>query len=1119
MLTIHRSERADRLVRALADVLAVPPLDPFTPDVVAVPSKGVERWISQSLAARLGTGPGGSDGVCANVHFPSPARLVTESVAHVSGVDPSDDPWSSRRLTWPLLDVIDGCATEPWCVTLGRHLGAVGGGDADHRRGRRVAVASKLAGLFSSYAVQRPELVRGWLAGDDGGVPPDLAWQPELYRRLRAHLGTAGPAERLEAACDALRADAAATPLPERLSFFGPTRLTVEQLRVLDALAAHRDVHLWLPHPSHGLWSSLAEHGVGRSLGQVARADDDTVAVPRHPLVGSLGRDTRELQLMLAQHCPSASVVHHAAPEGTGDRGLQRRPRTLLKILQEQIHADLAPVGDLVLRDDDRSLQVHACHGRLRQVEVMREVVLGVLADDPTLELRDIVVMCPDIETVAPLVSATFGLVSGDADDQDGHPAHRLRVRLADRSLRQTNPVLDVLTRLLDLADARVTASEVLDLATVGPVRRRFRFDDDDLERVGDWVARAGVRWGLDAAARTPYQLEGVSQNTWQAGLDRLLLGVAMDEEDDRTFGGVLPLDDVDSGDIDLAGRLAELVDRLSCIVDELRAERPLAAWVDALTDALDALVDVPHRDGWQLIQARSQLHEAVTAAGDRADSVPLKLSDVRALLADLLRGRPTRSGFRTGHLTMCSMVPMRAVPHRVVILLGLDDSSFPRQLSADGDDLLARRPLVGEHDPRSEDRQLLLDAILAAEDRLVVLYTGHDERTGAPRPPSVPLGELLDVLELTAPGAKGRVVVHHPLQPFDPRNFERGQLVPGDPFSFDPAALAGGRALTAPRRTRPPFVPRPLAPTEAGPIALTELVTFLQSPAKALLQHRLGLGLGSDDSSAVDAMSVDVRGLEEWQIGDRMLTAALREADFDATVAAELARGTLPPGPLGRAALDRILGGVNALVRGSRGLRSGAPQRVDVDVDLGGGLRVQGVVPAVYGDRVARIEYSKLGPRHRLTSWLHLLVLTAHDPGTPWQGLVAGRGERGEVAYAFIGKLEADAAREELDRIVQLYREGLCAPLPIGQLSSACYAERRHRGMGVEPAQLAAKELWNQRRGGDRTQAENRTVWGDVDFEVLLAEPDDGDEGTRFGALARRLWQPLLDVEGMGSE
>ena len=78
--------------------------------------------------------------------------------------------------------------------------------------------------------------------------------------------------------------------------------------------------------------------------------------------------------------------------------------------------------------------------------------------------------------------------------------------------------------------------------------------------------------------------------------------------------------------------------------------------------------------------------------------------------------------------------MPMRSVPHRVVCLLGLDDGAFPAQGPRDGDDLMLADPHVGERDPRSEDRQLLLDALLAATERLIVTYTGNDERTNTPR-------------------------------------------------------------------------------------------------------------------------------------------------------------------------------------------------------------------------------------------------------------------------------------------------------------------------------------------------------------------------------------------------
>ena len=370
-------------------------------------------------------------------------------------------------------------------------------------------------------------------------------------------------------------------------------------------------------------------------------------------------------------------------------------------------------------------------------------------------------------------------------------------------------PLLATVAALLELADARVTASQVLDLAASTPVRRRFRFSDDDLERLRGWVAASGIRWGLDGEHRAPYDLAAIPQNTWRTGLDRILLGAAMAEDGLRWIDKALPLDDVDSSDIDLAGRLAELVDRLAITLDDLTGEHPLAHWLDTLGAGMARLTDVTETDTWQLAQAQRELAQVAQDAAERAASIMLTLADVRALLADRLRGRPTRANFRTGELTMCSMVPMRSVPHRVVCLLGLDDGRFPRTASLDGDDVLTRDPRVGERDPRSEDRQLLLDAILAAKDHLVVLYTGADPRTNAPRPPAVPVGEILDAADALVRTSDDRparehLVVHHPLQPFDERNFVAGELGAEGPFSFDRQSLAGAvRARAIPPRAR----------------------------------------------------------------------------------------------------------------------------------------------------------------------------------------------------------------------------------------------------------------------------------------------------------------------------
>jgi exodeoxyribonuclease V gamma subunit len=604
----------------------------------------MERWLTQRLSASLGATPGRADGVCANVEFPFPHRLAGDAVATASGVDPEADPWSPARAVWPLLDVVGDCLDEPWLRSLRIHLGAATDPD---RRARRFATLRHLAELFDRYALHRPEMVRGWARGEDS------QWQAELWRRLRARLAEPSPAERLVPACERLRADPSLVDLPPRLSLFGLTRLPAGHLAVLRALAAGRDVHVFLLHPSPALWEKI-----GSRPPVVRRADDDTAALAENRLLASWGQDAREMQLVLGTH---EHIDHHHPIEATGD--------ALLARVQADVRADRRPQPRPV-EPGDRSIQIHSCHGRARQVEVLRDAILHLLAEDDTLQPRDVIVMCPDIETFAPLIQATFG--AGEVvDDDEFDPLPEelrptdLRVRLADRSLRQTNPVLGVVAQLIDLAGRRLTASDVLDLADREPVRRRFRFDDEDLARIRDWVADSGIRWGFDAEHRAPYKLQDMAAGTWRAGLDRVLVGVTMTEEGHRLFEGVLPVDDVESLAIDLAGRMAEMVDRLQEALDAFATPKPIADWVQALATAADALTATSQHDAWQRAQLERILADVVSEAADAR--VELTLLEVRALLAERLQGRPTRANFRTGHLTICTLVPMRSVPHRVV--------------------------------------------------------------------------------------------------------------------------------------------------------------------------------------------------------------------------------------------------------------------------------------------------------------------------------------------------------------------------------------------------------------------------------------------------------------------
>ena len=1096
MLTVHRAERADALVGALGELLRHPTGDPFEPEIVAVPSRGVERWLAQRLSHVLGARD--DDGVCANVVFPSSTRLLDDAVAEADdGYAEAVQRWSPDRSVWPLMEVIDRSATtQGWAGVLAAHLGLDASGGAGN--GRRFAVAGKLARLFDRYDRSRPAMVRAWADGrnEQGSgedLPPDLAWQAELWRRLREDIGVPAPAELLDTACARIAGGA-------EFSIFGATRISPARVHILGAVARTRNVHLWLHHPSPALWSAViaADERPGRRR--------DQRPVVGHPLLASMSRDVRELQQLLhtVEHGDTHHPMHHA-------------DETLLGRLQGELAHDVVPAGRRPIAAADDSVQVHAAHGRARQVEVVREVLLGLFSRDSTLEPRDVLIMCPDVEAFAPLVAASFGM----ADEPGGHPAAQLRVRLADRSLRQTNPLLSLLAQLLELATSRVTATQLLDLAGAAPVRRRFGFDDDAVERLRTWTVSAGARWGLDAHHRGAYGLSGLTQGTWRSALDRLLLGVAM-QEDRAWIGATVPLDDVDSGDIDLVGRFAELLDRVDAAVRELEGSRTVAQWAMLLGELVEGLGDGD--EPWQMLQLRRELDEVAESAGDT--DVELGLADVSALLNSRLAGRPTRANFRTGTLTVCTLVPMRSVPHRVVCLLGMDDGAFPRQAIADGDDILARDARTGERDPRSEDRQLFLDAVCAAQRHLIVTFTGADPRSGADVPPCVPLAELLDAIDATAlaPGggpARAHVVVHHPLQPFDRRNFIAGELGTPGPFSFDPAGLAGARAAAQVRTPVPPLLPIPLAPVAGVPtVSLEDLVRFLQHPARGFLRQRLGVSTITGAEDPDDALTVELDGLDDWEIGERVLSAALSGVEQDVVARLEGMRGNLPPGPLGQRAWRRIGTRVDALLQACAAERRTDSSSIDITVLLDDGRALAGTVAGVHEATILTVSYSTLAAKHRLAAWVRYLAVVATTGDVDYRAVTVGR--RGEgAARSGLHGIPPASARRLLAELVALRDAGLCEPLPLPLETAAEYATRRWRGASSDNAVAGARQKWEADRfRPERDEPEHLLIYcGAAPLERLMQAPADAgqfpDESSRFGALARLLWTPLLTAEG----
>lgn len=1007
MLTVHRSEQTGVLADVLAAQLAEPLVDPMQPEVVAVPARGVERWLQQRLALRLGAGPGG-DGIAANIDFPSTDQLLQRVVLATADDPEAAQAWYSERLVWPVLRVLDAHRKDPRLVVLANHLSGPDG------QSRRLSAASTIANLFAAYGWQRPAMLADWATGggtDGSGRRLDetLAWQPWFWQLVRDEIGAPHLAEQLGVVVETLRQDPGVVDLPERIALFGATRLPESLRVVLAALAEHREVSLYLPHPSAAMWSTVADR-----TGTVPRPRTAAGAPrPAHPLLAALARDVQELQEVLAP------VIDRDEHHVVGHRG-----DSLLAAVQAGLAADdLAPRSGPSELDD--SLEVHACHGPERQVEVLRDRLLRLFDDHRDLQPRDVLIMCPDVEAFAPLIQGAFGQRGLD------HPGFSLRVRLADRGLRGTNEILDVLAAVVDLAAGRVRAGELLDLLGLPAVARRFAVTEDEFDTVSGWIARSGVRWAIDEVQRDRFGMAGFPQGTASVGRDRLLLGVLAEESENQWLGAGLPMAGLESTKIDLAGRFAEFIGRIGTLLGAMDQRRSAHAWAELLVAAIDDLTEPGPDTQWHRAQAIGMINDSLGAAG--AGDLELGRDDVRGLMRRLVASRPTRSNFCTGELTVCTLTPMRSVPHRAVVLLGMDSGSFPRAASIDGDDILRRVPLIGERDRGDEDRQVFLDAIGSAVDHLLVFYTGADPVTGATVPPPVVVSELIDTAECVA-GRTG-VVQRHTLHAFDARNF---QITGGtEPISYDTRLLRGTRALAqltasggrGPARSTVAAAQLPPADASAD-IDLADLIDFFQAPTERFVRQRLGAVLPDSDETHPDQLEVTLDGLQTWRVGDRYLRSFLGGADPGEIEGAEVRRGELPPFGIGQAVLSDIREKAQAIGRAAAVHRTAPSDTIDVRVRLSDGRRLNGTVNDAFDNRLVHVTFSKLGAKYRLASWIRLLAVAAGSARPVREALTIGAA-RGTQPGAQLSRLTlSDDPLVLLEKLVAIRDAGLRAPL-----------------------------------------------------------------------------------------
>jgi exodeoxyribonuclease V gamma subunit len=1068
---LHASNRTEILLEEMAGVVSAPLRSPLESEVVVVQSKGIERWLAQQLSDRFG--------IWANCVFPFPNRVILDLFRAVLEEVPDDALYSIDSMTWRILRLLPLCLDRPEFEPLRHYL------EKPVEGLKRFQLAQRIAATFDEYLVYRPDLLLEWEAGSGGD------WQGQLWRQLvkdcqvphRAAIRRAFFQEFARGTFDPRR-------LPARISIFGIPALPPFHLEVFTLVAQVLDVHLFFMNPCREYWGDIiSEKGLAkirqRRRGKPAIAEDLHYEQGNSLLasMGTLGQDF--LGLLIDQE----RVEEVNCFEEPGEHCLLTCLQTDILNLRDQAHASVKRE----ISPEDDSLQIHACHSPMREMEVLYDHLLALFERHRDLAPKDIVVMAPDIELYAPFIGAVFGGASRSGP--------RIPYSVADRSPRQERPVVQSFFKLLTLAGSRLGTSQVLDVLESLPVRQHFGLDSSDLEVIRHWLESTRIRWGIDAADRRRQNLPAFDENSWKAGLRRLLLGYALPAEGEQLFAGIPPFDDMEGKGSQVLGRFVEFLERLFTWVRSAEQSRTLSDWSRDLLSLMDGFFTTDEDSEREALLLRQHLAELSAFQELCHFNEVVGIDLLRYYLERCLAVSEMSYGFLTGGVTFCSLLPMRSIPFRVVALVGMNYDAFPRSYQPVSFDLTAKAPRPGDRSFRSEDRYLFLEALLSARDCLYISYVGQSQSDNREIPPSVLVSELMDSVGQgylpLRPGQclADRIVVRHPLQAFSPSYFRADPQL----FTYAEESLEAHRARSAPAPAPTPFVSHPIGEPleEWRNVDLRNLKQFFRNPAEYFFRQRLGIHL-EEGKSDVDREPFSLEGLDAYHMKQELLEKRLRQEDLSSSYSPFKAKGILPTGEAGKVAFQKATTEVEIMaVRLQELMESSFLEPLPVELEIAG-FRLTGKIDGIRKKHLLRYRCAKIKPKDRLGIWLdHLILNLAPRAGDPGTSILLG--PDGRWTYPFVAH-----SGSILARLLAVYWQGLSEPLQFFPESAYLYAMGLNKGKPPTKALEEANRRWEESEFS-KTPSEKKDLYFQLGFGKVHPLDD------RFQRLAVEIFQPLL--------
>lgn len=1027
MFKVIHSNSTERLVETLINDCAEPLADPMQPEIILVQNPGMARWLSHQFAQRTG--------IAANMSFPLPASFVWQLQQTWLGTTLEQGSYDRDSLRWWLMRLIPEHLDAPACQRLKAYLGNKIDKDSALRL---YQLAGRLADHFDQYLVYRPDLLLEWESGTEAESGTDAAWQAELWRALVQANGSEHRASLFERFRQATTA-APKDPLPERVSVFGLSALAPVYLEALHHLSRHAQVNFYLPNPCREYWADIEdERSQARRRARwraSGKTDISSLMDLGNPLLAANGQMAQVLvDQLLELECQmdEAFVEEPLAPGLLGE--LQ------MDILELRDPCTADATQHRRLDKGDASLRVHGCHSQLREVQVLHDQLRRAFDECDELRPQEVIVMAPSISDYAPWIEAVFGQV-----ENGGIPWS-----IADTAPTET-PLYRAIETLLDLPGSRFEASSLMALLEVPAVMQRFALDQTSLERIRTWVHESGIRWGLDGAMRTSFGLPKENANSWDFGLQRLLYGYALPLES-GLCNEVLPYGELEGGETEALGQLAECVERLRQWHKTLAMPAQASEWQKRLNELLDDFFDPGSDDAALLQSLRHAMADLVRKTNLINYETPIGLDIIRAELATCLSQQSSAAGFLSGRVTFCNLVPMRGIPFRIICLLGLNEGQFPRHDPSPGFNLMAAKARIGDRSKRLDDRYLFLEALQSARERLLLFYQSRNQQNNALMPSSVVLSELLDYIRAGYRSADdgdplASLITEHPLQPFSRRYYDGS-----DPrlFSYDHQWLAAIKPESAAEATA-------TTETASNPVSaleLADLILFLKNPADWYLRRSLNARDQGEVTLLADDEPFTLDGLTSYDYKSVLLENKLSGEQPDPLHHRAQHSGDFPPGNLGKIKLDELDEAMDELADSIRPLLKEPKEALEVDIEISG-MQLRGWLNHLFAAGQVRWRPSSLKAKDRIDLWVRHLALCLIEPATSQLMMQDKR--------FLLEPLESEKTTEYLQQLIRLWQRGQEEPLPFFPEASLAFAQAMAKGDTPEQALTKADKAWRK--------------------------------------------------------